>query len=305
MLAEVRVILSSFNGARYLPEQLDSLLAQTYSNIQIQVRDDGSSDKTRDILETYAEQHTNITVTFEERRGIVNSFFDLLSSANETGQYFAFCDQDDVWYPDKIERAVSRLSAVEPGKPALYCSRLEYVDQALQHLKYSRLPARRLSFASALVENMATGCTVVVNQAARELIVRSLPGRCIMHDWWCYLVVAAFGVVIYDESPSMKYRLHAGNDTGAAVSLSEDFARRVRRFLSNRHEAFRVHAQAQEFATLYSDRLAAEKQQLLEKFLASKRSPIARIRYALKPGVYRQARLDDMIFRVLIVLGWY
>jgi glycosyltransferase involved in cell wall biosynthesis len=305
MVAEVSVILSSFNGARYLREQLDSLLGQSYPNLLIQVRDDGSSDGTRAILQDYAAQHANIRVDFGERLGIASSFFQLLEHAADGSEYFAFCDQDDVWYPDKIERAVSRLSALKPGIPALYCSRLEYVDADLNHLRFSRIPGRGLSFGSALVENSATGCTVVMNRAARDLIVRAPPGHCIMHDWWCYLVVAAFGVVIYDESPGLKYRLHAGNDTGAAVSFVDDFARRARRFWTNRHDSFRIHAQARAFAQLYADRLATDKRRLLDRFLASKRSGVDRIRFALSPGLHRQTRLDDAILRVLIVLGWY
>ena len=305
MAAEVSVILSSFNGVAYLREQLDSLLGQTYGNLRIQIRDDGSSDQTPGILRDYAARYPNISVSTGDRLGIAASFFRLLGEAPDSSGFFAFCDQDDVWYADKIERAVRQLSAVEQGTPALYCSRLEYVDRELRHLKFSRIPARGLSFASALVENSATGCTVVMNRAARDLIVASLPARCIMHDWWCYLVVAAFGTVIYDEAASLKYRLHAANDTGAAVSFSEDWARRVRRFWSDRKGAFRIHAQAQAFAALFGERLAADKRFLLERFLASKSSLSRRLAYALRPAVYRQSRTDQMILRALVLLGWY
>jgi glycosyltransferase involved in cell wall biosynthesis len=305
MVAEVSIVLSSFNGARYLREQMDSLLGQTYSNILIQVRDDGSSDKTAAILREYSLRHPNVQVTLGERLGVARSFFQLLKEAGGASEYFAFCDQDDVWYPKKTERAISRLSTVEPDMPALYCSRLEYVDSSLNHLGFSRIPTRGLSFGAAFVENSATGCTVVMNRAARDLVVRGLPEQCIMHDWWCYLVVAAFGVVIFDEAPGLKYRLHAANDTGAAVSPGGDLARRARRFWRERRNAFRIHAQAQEFAVRYASGLANDKRDLLDRFLASNNSLAARIRYALKPGVHRQSRVDDLMLRALIVLGWY
>jgi len=305
MVAKVSVILSSFNGARYLPEQLDSLLGQSYSNLWIQVRDDGSCAATRAILESYAAQHANIGVSFGERLGIVNSFFHLLTHANDTSEYFALCDQDDVWYPDKVERAVSKLSAVDRGVPALYCSRQEYVNHHLDHLGYSRVPPRAPLFQNALVENIATGCSVVLNRAARDMIVSQLPRRCIMHDWWCYLVVAAFGTVIYDAYPGVKYRLHGANDTGAAVSLREDFVRRVQRFLRGRDDVFRIHAQAQEFACIYQDALPADKREGLDRFLASKRSAITRLLFAMNPSVYRQSRFDDVLLRMLITLNWY
>ena len=305
MPPEVSLLLSSFNGGRYLPEQLDSLLAQNYPNLLIKVRDDGSSDDTRPILKSYEARYPNIRLNFGERLGIANSFFHLLRNNGDSSRYFAFCDQDDVWRPEKIERAVRKLSVVGSGIPALYCSRLEYVSQDLAHLKYSRRPARALAFQGALAENSATGCTMVLNRVARDMIVESIPRRCIMHDWWCYLVISAFGVVIYDDCPTVKYRLHASNDTGAAVSFSEDIFRRVRRFLHNREDAFRIHAQAQEFASIFGNRLPEEKRRLLARFLASKSSFMARIRFALYPGIHRQSRLDDLIFRALIVLGWY
>lgn len=305
MVPEVSVVLSSFNGARYLPEQLDSLVGQSYPNLVVQVRDDGSSDETGRVLERYAAKYPNIRVSFGQRLGIAGSFFHLLKHSGETSAYFAFCDQDDVWYLDKIERAVSRLSALDPGTPALYCSRLEYVNQELAHLKYSRIPERGLSFKNALVENIATGCSVVLNRAARDMIVKRLPLKCIMHDWWCYLVVSAFGDVIYDESAGVKYRLHGANDTGAAVSLREDFMRRMQRFLRGRDSAFRIHAQAEGFAAIYREALADEKLEALERFLGSKRSVLARTLFALNPSVYRQSRLDDVLLRILIVANWY
>jgi len=305
MVPEVSLVLSSFNGARYLSEQLDSLLAQKYPNLLINVRDDGSSDDTRSILKSYEAKHPNIHVSFGEWLGIANSFFHLLQNNGDASQYFAFCDQDDVWCPDKIERAVEKLSEMGPGVPALYCSRLEYVSQDLSHLKYSRSPGRELAFQGALVENSATGCSIMLNRVARDMIVDSLPRQCIMHDWWCYLVISAFGEVIYDDYPTVKYRLHTSNDTGAAVSFGEEIIRRVGRFLRNRHDAFRIHVQAQEFASIFGERLPEDKQVVLARFLVSKTSFIERIRFALDPGVYRQTRLDDLILRALIVLGWY
>jgi glycosyltransferase involved in cell wall biosynthesis len=305
MAAETSILLSSFNGAAYLREQLDSLLNQSYQNTRIQVRDDGSSDATPALLRKYAAQIGAIDVFFGQHLGIVSSFFWLLERTPATSEYVAFCDQDDVWYLDKIERAVAHLAQLDPDFPALYCSRLEYVDATLRHIGFSRLPARGLSFAGALAENAATGCTIVMNRAARELITGSLPKSCIMHDWWCYLVVAAFGQLVYDESPGLKYRLHGANDTGAAVSLRDDLTRRARRFWSHRKAAFRIHAQAQEFAARFGERLVADKRCLLEGFLSSKDSLASRVRYALNPGVSRQLSADDLLLRALIMMGWY
>ncbi|HHH44569.1 MAG TPA: glycosyltransferase family 2 protein [Gammaproteobacteria bacterium] len=306
MAPKVCVLVSSYNGADYLAGQLDSLVSQTCQNVEIIVRDDGSTDNSPQILREYAAKYPHIHVEFGENIGIAGSFMALLSQAHEHCQYFAFCDQDDVWYPDKLERALLKHRGTPPGEPALYFSRLEYVGRNLAHLKYSRFLRRRLSFQNALVENNASGCTIVLNRSARDMIVSRMPSsRCIMHDQWCYLVVMAFGKVIYDEQPTIKYRLHGGNDTGAAISFIEGFVRRVRRFTRRRSDAFGVHAQAVEFERVFGQQLSGDKRAILERFIQSRRSVFARCRYAFHPDVYRQSRLDDVFLRALLILGWY
>ena len=302
---QVCILLSSFNGAEYLAEQLDSLVNQTYSNIAISVRDDGSVDNTRKILEEYTKRYPRIKVEYGRNIGISRSFLMLLSQADRRCQYFAFCDQDDVWYLDKIQRAVSRLASIGPDKAALYCSRLEYVGRDLAHLKYSRLLRRDLSFQNALVENVATGCTVLMNRRARDLVVSRLPDQCVMHDWWCYLVVSAFGEVVYDDRPAIKYRLHGENDTGAALSFIGDIGRRVGRFARRGFSAFCIHSQAIEFKRIHGRQLPADKRAILDRFIDSKRSTVRRFRFAFNPGLYRQSTLDNVFFRMLLVLGWY
>lgn len=306
MALKVCVLVSTHNGEDYLAEQLDSLVCQTYPNIVIVVRDDGSTDSSPQILREYADEYPHIHVGFGQNIGISGSFMALLSQAHEHCQYFAFCDQDDVWYPDKLERAVFKHTDTPPGEPVIYFSRMEYVGRNLDHLKYSRLPRRRFSFRNALVENNASGCTIVLNRSARDMIVSRMPfPRCILHDWWCYLVVLAFGEAIYDEQPTIKYRLHDSNDTGAAISFMEDFMRRVRRLTRKRSDAFGIHVQAIEFSRVFRQQLSDDKKGILDRFVQSKCSFFMRCRYALHPDVYRQSKLDDIFLRALLVLGWY
>ncbi len=305
MEPQVCILLSSFNGAEYLAEQLDSLVNQTYPNIAISVRDDGSVDNTREILEEYTKKYPRIRVEYGQNIGISRSFLMLLSQADRHCQYFAFCDQDDVWCLDKIQRAVPRLASITPDRAALYCSRLEYVGRDLTHLKNSRLLRRELLFQNALVENVATGCTVVMNRSARDQVVSRLPEQCIMHDWWCYLVVSAFGEVVYDDRPTIKYRLHDENDTGAALSFMGDMGRRVSRFARRGCSAFRIHSQAIEFKRIHGCHLRADKRATLDRFIDSRRSIVRRLRFAFDPGLYRQSTMDNVFFRMLLVLGWY
>ena len=300
----VTVLLSTYNGAQHLSAQLDSLLAQRDVNLLIEVRDDGSTDATLGIVGRYAASHPAIRYRYGRRLGAAASFFDLLQQAEEACSYFAFCDQDDVWYPDKIAGAVERLEAVG-DVPALYCSRLEYVDADLNRIGCSRLPRRPLCFENALAENVAVGCTLVMNRAARAIVLESLAEACIMHDWWCYLVIAAFGVVVYDERATLKYRLHEGNQIGAPTGLVDELRRRIRRFRESGPGAFKIHAQAEAFQAVCGARLDPRRARVLERFLASRVSGRARIGYALRKDIYRQSQLDDLVLRTLIMLDRY
>jgi glycosyltransferase involved in cell wall biosynthesis len=268
------------------------------------VRDDGSSDETVSILQTYAREHANLKVREGENLGVVRSFFELLEQADSQCPYLAFCDQDDVWLPKKMAHAVERLEREDNQIPQLYFCRLEYVDQSQHHIGYAPLP-KRTGFGNALVQNLATGCTVVINQAARRLILSRLPKRAMMHDWWSYLVVSAFGNVIYDERVGIRYRQHNGNEVGGTPHFTESMKRRARRFVNHGKHVFRVSEQAVEFIKCYGERLPDPQRKVVHRFLASKSSFASRLRYAASMDVWRNTTLDDFILRVMILIDRY
>lgn len=303
MSAKVNVLLSTYNGEKFLREQLDSILAQSYRYVVIHIRDDGSTDSTPEILRQYAEKYPGIKVEYGLNLGVVQSFFTLLRNANDSCQYFAFCDQDDVWLENKVKDAVGMLEQSEDGIPLLYCSRLEYVDANLNHLGYSRIP-KRLGFGNALVENVATGCTILINREAREITLDNIPDRLIMHDWWILLVVMAFGKVIFDNRVNIRYRQHGGNVVGGTANQLQHAINRINRFFKNRN-TFKPSDQAREFFKYHSNSLSTDDRVTLENFLASRQSFRARAKYAFRMGVWRQSAADTVILRTLILLGRY
>ncbi len=336
MSSAVQVLLSSYNGEKFIREQLDSILAQEGVNIRILVRDDGSADGTQEILREYRQANRNIEVLYGENFGAVKSVFTLIAAADKTVPYTAFADQDDVWLPDKLARAVSLLeSGGEPDVPLAYCSAVQPTDAGLRPfrpaIRYRRI---RAAFGNALVENMCTGCTCVINGTLRELLCQAVAGEeepksgaaavdfplyvpaqeniihaghfqkrirtqeIIMHDFWIYLVAGAFGRVIYDEESRILYRQHGANTIGIASGVLENYRRRVRDFKRNRGKLKR---QAEEFERLYGEWLAeqdAEKARLLRGFALGKRSLI------FDKRLYRQRRSDNWIMRLLLLMGW-
>ena len=300
----INILLSTYDASKFLSAQYDSLLAQTIRDTSIFVRDDGSTDNTVEILKDIASHNSCVKFVKGENIGVINSFFTLLKNCSDT-EYYSFCDQDDVWFPDKIERAISSLTKIDSQTPALYFSRLEYVEANLNHIGYSDIPQYDIAFENALVENIATGCSIVMNKSARDLIISYLPEKCVMHDWWCLLVVTAFGEIIYDPKPGVKYRLHNNNVVGVPVSPVQDFNRRIKRFTRAYDPDAWVYAQAKEFQALYHNILPQEKTKTLQRFIDSRRSWVSRFKYAITPDVYRQRWLDNLILKLLIVFNRY
>lgn len=302
MQERVSILLATYNGSEFLREQLESLDSQTFAADRIAIRDDGSTDSTLSILEKWAVEQPNVSLLRGTRVGVTKNFFALLASPDEHSDYFAFCDQDDVWLPDKVENAIAALREHGSQVPLMYCSRLELVDEKLRHLGYSRIP-KRVGFANALVENVATGCTTVLNRAARTLVCSAPPQRAIFHDWWCYLVISAFGRVIFDERPGAKYRQHSSNQVGAAPSSAELFRRRLSRFVRVGRQARHLSDQAADFKQLFGGFLNAADKETLEKFLSVRGRFSERVSYSAAMDVRRQSWTDTMILRALILAG--
>jgi glycosyltransferase involved in cell wall biosynthesis len=300
----VTVLLSTYNGANFLPAQLDSILGQSYPNVVVRVRDDGSSDETCAILRAYEQSHASISVDYGKNVGLVSSFLALLAAADSTSEFFAFCDQDDVWLRTKVETAVAALADQPSDQPLLYCSAVEHVDADLNHLGYSR--AGRLGFGNALVEGTAVyGNTVVMNRKTREIVLEKPPRTALAHDHWLYLVVVALGKVIYDPQPSLKHRLHGAN----ACGWHHGFRYSVLEGLTNLMKPYRISPtvsdQAREFLACHGKALDKQRRDVLVGFLASRRSLLSRAVYAARMKVWRQERLENLKLRAQILVGRY
>jgi glycosyltransferase involved in cell wall biosynthesis len=300
-LPRVAVLLSTYNGERFLKEQLDGIINQQRVEVHLFARDDGSADKTSTILQEYASNNAHFRVEYGVNLGVVSSFFKLLEDAGNDFDYYAFADQDDVWMPDKLAAAVEKLH--QPSKPGMYYSRLEFVDENLHPLGKSAIPAN-MGFHNALVQNQATGCTVVLNNAARKIVCEKLPDWALMHDWWCYLVVSAFGYVEYDSKSHILYRKHGKNVTPATPHFAVELYARTRRFLGENNIPEKVTDQAREFLRLYGDRLDNTKKALIDGFLEARaRGIIGRIQYTIGMPVRRNTAFDTLIMKVLIIIG--
>lgn len=300
----VAILLSTFNGEKFLPQQLDSLYAQNHPNLHIFVRDDGSSDGSLAIAQRYARQKGGMTVMPGKNVGFVQSFFELLQLAGDGYDFYFFCDQDDVWHPDKVAAAVDGLLQRGLRGPGMYCSRTEYVDEQLNTLGMSPgYPDAKLGWGNALVQNVATGCTMAINAPARALLTAQLPGQCLAHDWWVYLVVSAFGEVVFDQRSHIRYRQHGSNTIGMLQGGWAGQWSRVRRFW--RRSGFGFLDQLAEFLRIHGDQLEADRREQVRWLLRSRQRWQDGVRVAAMGFYWRTSLVDSLILRVLLVLKKY
>ncbi len=290
---KAQILLSTYNGERFLREQLDSLMRQTWGSIEVLARDDGSSDGTVGILREYAGRYGNIRVYPEENKGVAESFFELLKKSD--ADYVAFCDQDDVWLEDKLETAVARLET-ESG-PALYCGNKILVDSDLEPLAKQDAREKRPGFGNAVVECICTGCTAVMNRKLADIMRARLPEHAIMHDWWAYLAASYVGNVIFDKEAHILYRQHGGNVVGAKGGFWGELRLKAAYLKKSRGK---LRAQLSDFSRLYHG--DAEKDALVRKVLAAE-SGKGRLRIAGSREIYRQSLLDGAVMRALFLAG--
>lgn len=304
---KVQILMSTYNGARYIRTQLDSIVQQTIEEKSLLIRDDGSTDATVDIICEYQANYPWIEMYQGPNLGVQKSFFELIEKSDTEVDYIAFADQDDEWLPEKLERAVSTLETQynkDEVPPLLYCGSQIMVDEHLKSLEasVSRI-VRKPAFGNALVQNICTGCTAVINQSLATLIRKNIPSNIeaiVMHDWWLYLTASCFGDVYYDDVPYIQYRQHGKNTHGVILNKRKLFQYRLGQLLKPRGD---IYNQVEEFKKVYSDKINSQKAKMVQVLLSSKNNLIGRFRVVVNKEYFRQKTSDDVVFRSIVLFG--
>lgn len=216
---KIEILMATYNGEKYIREQIESLLAQTYSNWILRVRDDGSKDKTMEIVEEYIKKYPEKISVLKDNKGSLRAkenFMTLLRNSKEN--YMMFCDQDDVWLPNKIEITLKKMREVENG-PTLIHTDLKVVDQNLNTIadsfcKYQRINPERKKYNHLIVQNNITGCTMMINRELANLCNEEFKDG-VMHDWIIGIIASLTGKIQFVKEPTILYRQHGNNDVGA------------------------------------------------------------------------------------------
>lgn len=299
-VSSVAVLLASYNGERYIREQLESLLKQTYPHVSIYVHDDGSTDGTVSIveeLEGTSGGKIRLLAYENPYKGSCGNFFSLIQYAKEhlNEQYFMFSDQDDVWLPDKIEKELRKLIQMEEGGTGaslVYCNQ-QIVDAALEPLENAEEPfvtthRGKIKWEELVFRNVAPGCTIIFNRLLLDLISRApSPAVIPMHDWWAMLTAFCYGQVGYIDDKLMLYRQHEANQIGSG---SIGWRGKLMKYLGSMRKSLHKKKQQVKDCEAQVQLLAAfpeagiYKQQLLELSRMLKKGRLTRIGYLWKKG---------------------
>ena len=233
----IDILMATYNGERFVGEQIESIQAQTYGNWRLLVSDDCSSDGTLDVVRRYAAEDERIRIVSEGVRhgGAKENFFSLMAKSD--APYVMFCDQDDVWLPEKVEKSFTTLRALggENGTdvPLLAFCDMKVVDSKLNVInesfeRYQGLNPQRTKLSQVLAQALGAGCCFLMNRA---LLLKAR--RCDdlaavdMHDWWVGIAAAAFGRIAYIDEPLSLYRQHGENEVGASKFSAAAWSGRV------------------------------------------------------------------------------
>jgi glycosyltransferase involved in cell wall biosynthesis len=294
--SHVAILLCTHQGERFLARQLESVAAQTHTNWRIWVSDDHSTDGTVEVLGRFRQiwGDDRISWIHGPGKGFVANFLGLACDPRIESEYYAFCDQDDLWDPDKLEVALDWVTGIPPHIPAVYGARTRLIDEDGKELGMSPLFPRPMSFANAIVQSVAGGNTMVFNQAARALLVEAGADLDIQtHDWWLYILATGCGGVLhYDPVPKIGYRQHPKNMVGSNIGWVPRI-RRAYRLLIGRFRDMND----RNFAALrrMHHRMRPEALELLEQFDRSRNaSLLPRIIGIRGSGVYLQTTIGNL-----------
>lgn len=316
----IEILLATYNGERFLPEQIESITSQSFKDYNILASDDNSSDCTFEILRSYESVlGEKIKVVQSNTHSAKENFYNLLDMAD--AEYIALCDQDDFWESDKLEKSLKAIQRLEKryGKetPILVHSDLEIVDENLnsqnkkmseitginEAIKYAKKESKYLytisnekSFSRYLVENNITGNTVIINKALLDIYKR--PEVSFMHDWWLGLIAFTFGKVGFLNECLVKYRQHESNELGAKNPLElRNIKKRNKKKIRENYDC--MFAQVEEFLRLYKDELGKSRsadtyfaRKYLNAFANMKsKNRISKIRDILKYSFFKSSKI--------------
>ncbi|MGK3114167.1 glycosyltransferase family 2 protein [Candidatus Pantoea formicae] len=300
----ISILMGTYNGEKYIEQQLQSIADQTYKNWKLIVSDDGSTDRTCELVEKFSRNYPDNKVVLLRGpgKGFAANFFSLLNRNNIDSEFYAFCDQDDIWIEGKLEVAVNKLTSeiCSLNKYRLYGSRTKLIDSNEVCIGFSPCFSKAFHFRNALLQSYAGGNTMVFNRDLKELF-ETLPTdlKIVSHDWILYIICSAMnGTVIYDKQPNILYRQHDQNLVGSNTGMMSKFTRFNRLFAGEFKSWSKMNCVALE---CIKEKMPIENKLDYERFNALNSGLLNRVSNFIIGGFYRQSFIETCAFFIMNV----
>lgn len=302
-MRKVNVLLSTYNGERYIKHLIESVLAQKDVEVTLSVRDDSSSDRTIDIIKGFHDPRIKLYIG-RRNLGPAKSFLSLLRHC-ESADYYAYCDQDDIWYPHKIITAIGELEK-SSIKPALFMSTYDVVDKDLNIIEKRNMDfGNPFRIETTLMYRCPSGCVMVFNDNLRKVLVKTRPKNLRMHDFWTLLVALGIHADVYTKDiPLLKYRIHGDNTVGLSQGLIDRIRRFYKSITQKSHERY---LQAKSMYECCYDLFDDETNDLLMKIVNYRKGIANRFKLAFD-NRFREIgtnRYVNTLFIVSVLLGLF
>jgi rhamnosyltransferase len=301
---KILVLMSTYNGQDHLSEQIDSILKQeTSCDVDILIRDDGSTDGTRLLLEKYNNDYDNIELKLEDNIGCNASFFKLLEYAADH-DYYAFCDQDDVWLPDKLQIAYDALSKEDNEKPLMYASSSYLVRNDMKIFGETRKQRRPMTMLNTIIQNICPGHTQVMNQKMLELLkIKIDTNRIYVYDAWATNVANLKGKLLFDNTSHTLYRQYEGNQLGSGAGKFGQLIASVKR--GKNGDGYKYRMQVEYFKEVYEKELKEKGFYDDIEYFVNAKTLGKKMLIPFKSGLYRQRKIETMAFYIAVLVGKY
>lgn len=305
---KVLVLMSTYNGEKYLDEQLESILNQSVENVDILIRDDGSKDSTTQIINKWVEKFPKkIKIQIEENKGVIISFFELIRLATLDYDYYFFSDQDDYWNYQKIEKAIEKMKNINENKKIGYCSNLNLVDKNLKFI--GKVYSNKLipSLKNCFIENIVTGCTYGANKFLFSEIkkdienIKKYSDKIPMHDYHFYFLTVLYGDLVYDENSYISYRQHGNNVVGMEKNKIKFIIQRIKRVLKRKNNDKRIEY-LKFIKENYLEKLPTSEKEFLINLLENYNCKFKRLKFVLKNNFIRQNKIEGYLSKLTYLL---
>lgn len=306
MREQVHIVLATYNGERFLREQMDSVLAQTYENITVEVCDDGSTDGTAAIVREYEAQDERVKLHLNPHNlGYVKNFLEGVKRC--TAPYVMLCDQDDIWQKDKVEKTLLAMQKEEKkmaGKPVLvFTDAVNFDSHTGEELGFfhetSHLDVKKVDTAHLFMENKCIGCTMMMNRAILPYL-KELPEEIRVHDWWLALICSHFGTIEYVPQATLRYRQHEENQIGGS-SYTGYLKKRLTHIREQRRTLVQTYRQGAAFLRIFGEQMDRQQRVVAENFAGMEQTGFFGRRYRILRYGYKKSGLFRNIGLFLLV----